>query len=117
VQPVREQDMPGTISLWRDRLRPQAHRRYRLPLLPTYLITVTGLYSMSRQRQAQQNCDLYFHPALERVGMLQWKSIDQIVARGYAHAKTVVAALDAGQRRRLGLAEAEPVPGPADTLP
>jgi NTE family protein len=117
VQPVREQDMPGTISLWRDRLRPQAHRRYRLPLLPTYLITVTGLYSMSRQRQAQQNCDLYFHPALERVGMLQWKSIDQIVARGYAHAKTVVAALDAGQRRRLGLAEAEPIPGPADTLP
>jgi NTE family protein len=78
---------------------------------------VTGLYSMSRQRQAQQNCDLYFHPALERVGMLQWKSIDQIVARGYAHAKTVIAALDAGQRRRLGLAEVEPVLGPADTLP
>lgn len=99
-------ELPGNISLWRDRLRPPARRRYRLPSLPTYLMTVTGLYSMSRQTQAQQGCDLYFHPSLERVGMLQWKSIDQIVARGYTHGKTVVASVDAAQRRLLGLGSA-----------
>ncbi|KQP12781.1 patatin-like phospholipase family protein [Pseudorhodoferax sp. Leaf267] len=102
--------IPGNISLWRDRLRPLAQRRYRVPLLPTYLMTVTALYSMSRQRQAQQNCDLYFHPALERVGMLQWQRIDQIVARGYAHAKTVLAAMDARQAAQLGVARADDAP-------
>lgn len=96
-------ELPGNISLWRDRLRPPARRRYRLPSLPTYLMAVTGLYSMSRQAQAQQGCDLYFHPALERVGMLQWKSIDPIIARGYAHGRTILAALDGTQRRQLGL--------------
>ncbi|RCW71224.1 patatin-like phospholipase family protein [Pseudorhodoferax soli] len=99
-------ELPGNISLWRDRLRPSARRRYRLPSLPTYLMTVTGLYSMSRQDQAQQGCDLYFHPSLERVGMLQWKSIDQIVARGYTHGKAVAASVDAAQRRQLGMASA-----------
>jgi NTE family protein len=95
--------LPGNISLWRDRLRPAAQRRYRLPSLPAYLMTVTGLYSLSRRTQAQQGCDLYFHPALERVGMLQWKSIDPIIARGYAHGRTILAALDGTQRRQLGL--------------
>jgi NTE family protein len=99
-------ELPGNISLWRDRLRPPAQRRYRLPSLPSYLMTVTGLYSMSRQAQAQQGCDLYFHPALERVGMLQWKSIDQIVARGYTHGKTVVASVDAARRSLLGMGSA-----------
>ncbi|WP_326535871.1 cyclic nucleotide-binding and patatin-like phospholipase domain-containing protein [Pseudorhodoferax sp.] len=106
--------IPGNISLWRDRLRPPAQRQYRLPSLPTYLMTVTGLYSMSRQPEAQQNCDLYFHPALDRVGMLQWKSIDQIIARGYAHAKAVIAAMDGTLKRQLGLGEvsaADPAPG------
>ena len=118
VAQTGHEDIPGNISLWRDRFRPQALRRYRLPFLPTYLMTVTGLYSMSRQQQARQNCDLYFHPALERVGMLQWKSIDQIVARGYAHAKTVLAALDPAQSRRLGLADLSAAgPAPGSTAP
>ena len=95
--------LPGNISLWRDRLRPAAQRRYRLPSLPAYLMTVTGLYSLSRRTQAQQGCDLYFHPALERVGMLQWKSIDPIVARGYAHGRTILATLDGALRQQLGL--------------
>ncbi len=103
---IPQDGIPGNIALWRDKLRRPSQRRYRLPSLPSYLITVTGLYSQSRRPQAEQNCDLYFHPALERVGMLQWKSIDQIVARGYTHGKTVVASVDAAQRRLLGLGSA-----------
>nr|WP_315244429.1 patatin-like phospholipase family protein [uncultured Albidiferax sp.] len=86
--PVRvdHEDMPGSWALLRDRLRPLALRRFRLPSLPSYLMTVTILYSMSRQRSAQQQCDLYFNPPLNRVGMLQWRRLENIVQRGYAHA-------------------------------
>ena len=83
-------DMPGSWALLRDRLRPPALRRYRLPSMPSYLMTVTILYSMSRQRSAQQLCDLYFNPPLNRVGMLQWRRLENIVQRGYAHALQVL---------------------------
>ena len=90
--PVRvdHEDMPGTWALLRDRLRPHGQRRYRLPSLPSYLMTVTILYSMSRQASAQQLCDLYFNPPLTRVGMLQWRRFENIVQRGYAHAVQVL---------------------------
>ncbi len=101
-QRVAHDDMPGTLALLRDRLRPASQRRYRLPSLPTYLMTVTGLYSLSRREEAQQLCDLYFHPALDRVGMLQWNRIDQIVERGYRHALDVIAAMGDEERRRFG---------------
>jgi len=89
---VEHNDMPGTWALLRDRLRPVAHRRYNLPSLPSYLMTVTILYSMSRQRSAQKLCDLYFNPPLTRVGMLQWNRFETIVEHGYAHALEVLAA-------------------------
>ncbi|WP_367848401.1 patatin-like phospholipase family protein [Rhodoferax sp. WC2427] len=90
--PVRvdHEDMPGSWALLRDRLRPLAQRRYRLPSLPSYLMTVTILYSMSRQSSAQQQCDMYFNPPLNRVGMLQWRRLENIVQRGYAHALQVL---------------------------
>lgn len=90
--PVRvdHEDMPGSLALLRDRLRPLAQRRYHLPSMPSYLMTVTILYSMSRQRSAQQQCDMYFNPPLHRVGMLQWRRLENIVQRGYAHAVQVL---------------------------
>ena len=90
--PVRvdHEDMPGSLALLRDRLRPLAQRRYHLPSMPSYLMTVTILYSMSRQRSAQQQCDMYFNPPLNRVGMLQWRRLENIVQRGYAHGVQVL---------------------------
>jgi NTE family protein len=90
--PVRVdfEDMPSSWALLRDRLRPPALRRFKLPSLPSYLQSVTLLYSMSRQRSAQQQCDLYFNPPLHRVGMLQWRRLENIVQRGYAHAVQVL---------------------------
>ncbi|MES2581412.1 MAG: patatin-like phospholipase family protein [Pseudomonadota bacterium] len=95
---VDHDDMPGTWALLRDRLRPAAQRRYRLPSLPAYLMTVTILYSMSRQRSAQKLCDLYFNPPLAGVGMLQWNRFETIVQRGYDHAREVLAAAVATPR-------------------
>jgi NTE family protein len=95
---VDHDDMPGTWALLRDRVRPAAQRRYRLPSLPAYLMTVTILYSMSRQRSAQKLCDVYFNPPLAGVGMLQWNRFETIVQRGYDHAREVLAAAVAAPR-------------------
>ena len=83
-------EVPGTWALLRDRLRPRKLRRYKLPSLASYLMNVTILYSMSRQRHARTLTDLYFNPPLDRVGMLEWRRFDQIVAQGYAHAVEVL---------------------------
>ena len=83
-------EVPGTWALLRDRLRPRAARRYKLPSLPAYLMNVTILYSMSRQRQARLQTDLYFNPPMHRVGLLQWGRFDQIVRQGHAHAVEVL---------------------------
>ena len=95
-------DVPSGWALLRDKLRPRAQRRYKLPSLASYLMQVTILYSMSRQRQSQQLTDLYFNPPMDRVGMLQWNRFEQIVQQGYAHGIQVLDGLDAQGRRRIG---------------
>jgi len=83
-------EVPGTWALLRDRLRPRKQRHYHLPSMVSYLLNVTILYSMSRQRHAQTQTDLYFNPPLDRVGLLEWKRFDQIVQQGYEHAIEVL---------------------------
>jgi NTE family protein len=62
-----------------------------------YLMNVTVLYSTSRQRQAQRLTDVYFNPPLDRVGMLQWKRLDDIVQQGLEHARQVLDQQPAGK--------------------
>ena len=99
---IQLDDVPTSWALLRDKLRPKAQRRYKLPSLASYLMQVTILYSMSRQRQSQQLTDLYFNPPLDRVGMLQWNRFEQIVQQGYAHGTQVLDRLDDARRRRIG---------------
>lgn len=82
--------MPGSAALLRDKLRPRAQRRFKLPSLLSYLINVTVLYSTSRQRESRAQTQLYFNPALSRVGMLDWHRFDHIVQQGYEHAIEVL---------------------------
>lgn len=86
-------EVPGNWALLLDRFRPRARRRYKLPSLMAYLLNVTIMYSASRQLQSKNLTDLYFHPPLERVGMLQWKRFDSIEQQGYAHACEVLNAM------------------------
>jgi len=83
-------EVPGTWSLLRDRMRPYVKRRYRFPSLMAYLMNVQILYSMSRQAHARRQTDVYFNPPLERVGMLQWNRFDEIVSQGHAHGVEVL---------------------------
>jgi len=97
-------EMPGTWTLLRDRLRPRKSRRFKLPSLPNLLINTTILYSMSRQKQAKALTDLYFNPPLDRIGMLDWSKYALVVAQGYQHALAVL-----GERAE---AEAEALKAP-----
>jgi NTE family protein len=94
-------EVPGPWALLRDRLRPRAARRYRLPTLPAYLLNTTILYSISRQREAQRLTDVHFNPPLERVGLLQWGKLDAIVEQGYTHAMQVLARPGVAARLKL----------------
>ncbi len=103
-------EVPGTWALLRDRLRPRKQRRYKLPTMAAYLMNVTILYSMSRQRHAQGLTDLYFNPPLDRVGQLERKRFEHIVEQGYIHGLEVLRARRAPQ-------EGPPEGGPLSDLP
>jgi NTE family protein len=92
---IDHDEVPGSLTLLRDRLRPHHKRRYRFPSLVAYLMNVTVLYSTSRQRQSRRQTDLHFNPPLDRVGMLQWDRFDSIVQQGQAHAQQVLEGMSA----------------------
>jgi len=92
-RPLALDDVPGTWALLRDRFRPRAKRRYRLPSLMSYLLNVSIMYSTSRQREYRRLTDLYFNPPLDRVGMLQWSRFDSIALQGYNYACEVLDAM------------------------
>jgi NTE family protein len=92
-KPVAFDEVPGTWTLLRDRLRPRQQRRYKLPSFMAYLLNVTIMYSSSRQDESRRLTDLYFCPPLERVGMLQWQRFDSITQQGYDYACEVLDAM------------------------
>lgn len=83
-------EVPGSWALLRDRLRPRGQRRWRFPSLASYLVNMTVLHSVARQRRAQQLADLVLRPALDRVGLLAWNRFDDILRQGHAHASAVL---------------------------
>jgi len=95
-------EVPGNWALLRDRLRPYARRRFRLPSLMAYLMNVQILYSTSRQPHARKLTDVYFNPPLERVGMMQWDKFDDILKQGHAHGVAALATLEPGLLARIG---------------
>jgi NTE family protein len=84
--------IPGTIAHLRDKLRPRKKQRYRLPTVPETLMTSSFISSLSRQKTMRKFADLLFQPRIERVGLLEWKRFEDIVAAGYDHAKKLLAA-------------------------
>ena len=94
--------MPTWWQLALDRLRPRARRRYRLPSLTAYLMNVTNLYSQSRREESRAGVDLYFNPAMSRVGMLEWNRFDSIAQLGYDHAQDVLAQATPELLKQLG---------------
>nr|MCU0775551.1 patatin-like phospholipase family protein [Ideonella sp.] len=86
--------LPSNLQVFLDRLRPKRMRRYRLPTMATVMMNVNIMYSMSREAQSHALADLLFKPPISRVGMLDWKKFDEIMAQGLAHAREVLAGAD-----------------------
>jgi NTE family protein len=86
--------VPGTAAMLADRLRPRRRRRYDLPSLPEMLLDATFLHSVGRQKEMRERADLCIRPALDRIGLLDWKKYDQVVRSGYESAKEQLAAAD-----------------------
>lgn len=84
--------IPGTIAHLLDKFRPRKKQRYRLPTVPETLLTSSFISSLSKQKTMRKFADLLFQPRIERVGLLEWKRYEDIVAAGYNHAKQLLAA-------------------------
>lgn len=91
--------VPGTLALLRDKLRPLAKQRYRLPSVPETLLTSSFITSTSKQKAMRKFVDLLFQPRIPRVGLLDWKRYDDIVAAGYNHARKILAGLSDEKRK------------------
>jgi NTE family protein len=77
--------------LLRDRFRPRAQRRYKLPSLVAYLLNNTIISSLGRQANAHAQADVLFQPPVDGIGLLHWHRLDQAVAQGREHALAVLA--------------------------
>lgn len=84
--------IPSTIAHLRDKFRPRKKQRYRLPSVPETLMTSSFIASLSKQKTMRKFADLLFQPRIERVGLLEWKRYEDVVAAGYDHAKKLLAA-------------------------
>lgn len=104
-QRIELEQLPGPWALLRDRLQPGQRRRYRLPSLMSYLMGVTSLVSVSRQRESGRLADIYIKPTLSKVGLLQWGRYESTVLQGYEQALRV---LDGIEARPDGAPEVSP---------
>ena len=90
--------VPGTLALLRDRLRPRAKRRYRLPSVPETLLRSSFITSIAKQKAMGRFTDLLFQPRVAEGRLLDWSRFETVVAAGYSHAKEVLAGLTDTQR-------------------
>ena len=84
--------IPGTFTHLCDKFRSRKKQRYRLPTVPETLISSSFISSLSKQKSMRKLTDLLFQPRIERVGLLEWKRYEDVVAAGYTHAKNLLAA-------------------------
>jgi predicted acylesterase/phospholipase RssA len=89
------------VSGWHLLWNRLTRRRARASAPPTMLQTFARaamLGSISRREVARRSADLCLCPPVDEFGLLEWRSIDHIVATAYHDAVTRIAAWQAGRR-------------------
>jgi NTE family protein len=83
-RPLNHRVVPSPWALFVDRfLRPRAKRRYKgFPSLGAIVFNAAVMASTSHQRSMRELADLSFQPDVSRIGMLDWKAFDRVVALG-----------------------------------
>ena len=90
--------VPGTLALLRDKLKPRAKRRYRLPSVPETMLRSSFITSISKQKEMGKFTDLLFQPRVPECRLLDWNRFDEMVAAGYSQARQMLAGLTDAQR-------------------
>lgn len=90
--------VPGTLTLLRDKLKPRAKRRYRLPSVPETMLRCSFITSISKQKEMGKFTDLLFQPRVPECRLLDWGRFDEMVAAGYSQARQMLAGLTDEQR-------------------
>jgi NTE family protein len=90
--------VPGTLALLRDKLKPRAKRRYRLPSVPETMLRSSFITSISKQKEMGKFTDLLFQPRVPECRLLDWSRFDEMVAAGYSQARQMLAGLTDAQR-------------------
>jgi NTE family protein len=85
--------MPSGWELLKDKFKPKAKKKYRLPSLMSILLNTTVLYSTARQKDAKKYTDLFLNPDVSKFGLMDWQAFDKICAIGYNYAKEVLTQL------------------------
>jgi predicted acylesterase/phospholipase RssA len=83
-----------SISGWRlliERLNP-FRSASQLPNIAQILSRTATLASIYHRESARHLADLYLQPPVERIGMLEWKALDEIAELGYRYASERIAA-------------------------
>jgi NTE family protein len=93
--------IPGTLALLRDKMRPWHTQLYRLPTVPETMLNSSFISSVAKQKAMRKFVDLLFQPKIDQIGLLQWRRYDEIVALGYDHAREVLAAQPEDRLRAL----------------
>jgi len=93
-------EVPSSWALLRDRFRPRARRRYKLPSLVAYLLNNTIISSLGRQDDAHAHADVLFQPPVDGIGLLHWHRLDHAVSQGREHALAVLARPEVQARLR-----------------
>ena len=91
VEKVGFTELPSNWELLRDRLRPKSRRRYAVPSLVATMIAASMLNSEQKTASLIGDVDLLITPEVANFGLLDWKSFDAIVERGYEQAGQVLA--------------------------
>ena len=88
-----------SMSGWRlllDRLNPFSSAP-RLPNIAQILSRAATLASIYHCESARRMADLYLQPPVERIGMLEWKALDDISELGYRYAAEQIAEWQRGR--------------------
>ncbi len=83
--------LPSNWAFLLDRLKPHGQRRYAVPSLITTLMAANTLNSQQKTMEVIGDVDVLFQPDVNGFGLLEWKSYDSIVDRGYQHARERIA--------------------------
>lgn len=82
-------DMPSNWKVLMNRWFGGASNK-EFPTLVGTIIESTTLYSSFMQKQNSEKTDIYINPDVGRFSMLEWRSYDKIVQKGYEEAKRVL---------------------------